>query len=157
MHTSQCKIENEWYTQNRKIDAHKITWFYWNLTWSHHKMLSHNSWLFRGPWKPNWWNIKSLCCHFMILETKIAIMIITNRYHDCEEDITMLDLINNCTALVRMHDNLTIYHCAKLVCCFYLTVLNLNCDSEYVCIDLIWLQNKVLDNDVSNEDCDLRK
>ena len=40
-------------------------------------------------------NIMSLCCLLSIFETRIAITIMTNQhqYHDCEQDITMFDII----------------------------------------------------------------
>ena len=40
-------------------------------------------------------NIKSLCCLLWIFEIRIAITIMTDQhlYHDCEEDITMFDII----------------------------------------------------------------
>ena len=40
-------------------------------------------------------NIKSLCCLLWIFETRIAITIITDQHqhHDCEEDITIFDII----------------------------------------------------------------
>ena len=40
-------------------------------------------------------NIKSLCCLLWIFETRISITIIRNQHqhHDCEEDITMFDII----------------------------------------------------------------
>ena len=40
-------------------------------------------------------NVKSLCCLLWIFETKIAITIMTNQHqhHNCEEDITMFDII----------------------------------------------------------------
>ena len=40
-------------------------------------------------------NIKSSCCLLWIFETRIAITIMTNQHqnHDCEEDITMFDII----------------------------------------------------------------
>ena len=40
-------------------------------------------------------NIKSLCCLLWIFETRIAITIMTDQYqhHNCEEDITMSNII----------------------------------------------------------------
>ena len=40
-------------------------------------------------------NFKSLCNLLWIIETRIAITIMTNQHqhHDCEEDITILDII----------------------------------------------------------------
>ena len=38
-------------------------------------------------------NIKSLWCLLWIFETRIAITIMTNQYHNFEEDITMFDVI----------------------------------------------------------------
>ena len=40
-------------------------------------------------------NFKSLCNLLWIFETRIAITIMTNQHqhHDCEEDITILDII----------------------------------------------------------------
>ena len=40
-------------------------------------------------------NIKSLCHLLWIFETRVAITIVTNQHqhHDCEEDITMFDII----------------------------------------------------------------
>ena len=40
-------------------------------------------------------NFKSLCNLLWIFETRIAITIMTNQHqqHDCEEDITILDMI----------------------------------------------------------------
>ena len=40
-------------------------------------------------------NVKSLCNLLQIFETRIAIMIMTNQhqYHDCEEDITIFDIV----------------------------------------------------------------
>ena len=49
-------------------------------------------------------NIKSLCYLLRIFETRIAITIMRNQHqhHDCEEDITMLDIANqnNRSALI---------------------------------------------------------
>ena len=40
-------------------------------------------------------NFKSLCILLRIFETRIAIMIMTSQHqhHDCEEDITIIDII----------------------------------------------------------------
>ena len=40
-------------------------------------------------------NIKILCCLLWIFETRKAITIMTNQHqhHDCEENITMFDII----------------------------------------------------------------
>ena len=47
-------------------------------------------------------NIKRLCCCLLwIFETRIAITVMTNQHqhHNCEEDITMLDIIEIITQL----------------------------------------------------------
>ena len=46
-------------------------------------------------WKQIYENFKSLCYILQIFETRIAITIMTNQHqhHDCEEDITILDII----------------------------------------------------------------
>ena len=46
-------------------------------------------------------NIKSLCYLLWIFETRIAITIMINQlqHHDCEEDITMFDIIKIITQL----------------------------------------------------------
>ena len=46
-------------------------------------------------------NINTYCCLLGIFETRIAIMIRTNRHqhHDCEEDIMMFNVIEIITQL----------------------------------------------------------
>ena len=51
-------------------------------------------------------NIKSLCCLLWIFEIRIAITIITDQhqYHDCEEDITISDVIEIITQLYKEYN-----------------------------------------------------
>ena len=50
-------------------------------------------------------NIKSLCCLLWIFETRIAVMIITDQHQhrDCEEDITIFDIIEIIAQLYVVH------------------------------------------------------
>ena len=44
-------------------------------------------------------NIKSLCYLLLNLETRIAIKIMTDQHHDCEEDIVMFNTLEIITQL----------------------------------------------------------
>ena len=72
-------------------------WFYPDITLSHliKYILSYNPWLIHDLGNLTDENIKSLCGLLWIFDTRIAIMIITDQHqhHNCEEDITMFNII----------------------------------------------------------------
>ena len=94
-------MQTWWCSQYNLVHKHRIMWFYPDLTLPHLNkcILSYNPWLSHGLWNLTDENINSLCCLLWIFETRKAIMIMTNKHHDCEEDIMMLDIIKIITQL----------------------------------------------------------
>ena len=84
-------------------------------------------------------NIKNLCCLLWIFETRIAIMIMTNQHehHDCEEDITMFDIIK-IIAQLYFEPFIIVYANSPLY------VADVLCLAADTCMYSLWLGNIII-------------